>query len=127
MLEHNVRRIGAVFLLDLSGRISTAEAMAFGPGSGVTLREIVRGLLDQGAEKLVVNLQGVSYIDSSGIGELFGLYTTLRKLGGRLVLLSPNARVREVMKLTRLDSVLEISDDEFQAVQALTHPKAAGG
>lgn len=127
MLEHKVRRIGPVFILDLSGRVSTAEAMAFGPGSGITLRDIVRGLLEQGADRIVVNLKDVSYIDSSGIGEIFGLFTTLQRAEGRMVLLSPNPRVRDVMKLTRLDSVLQITDDEFEAVQSLTHPKAASG
>ena len=126
MLEHKVRRIGAVFILDLAGRISTAEALAFGPGSGIMLRDIVCGLLDEGAEKLVVNLKDVSYIDSSGVGELFGLFTTLQKAGGQLVLLSPNPRVRDVMKLTRLDTVLDISEDEFDAVQSMARPKAAG-
>lgn len=126
MLEHKVRQIGPVFILDLAGRVSTAEAMALGPGSGVTLRGIVRGLVEEGAEKIVINLKDVAYIDSSGIGEIFGLFTSLQGSGGRLVLLSPNPRIRDVMKLTRLDTVLEISDDESGVVQSLSLPTAAG-
>ena len=127
MLEHKVRRVGPVYILDLSGRISTTEGMALGPGRAVTLHDIVRSLYEEGARCLVLNLKDVTYVDSSGIGELFGIYTTLKRSDGKLVLLSPNSRVRDVMKLTRLDTVLGISDEESEAVESLIHPKAASG
>lgn len=124
MLEHDVRRNGSVYILDLAGRISSTDALASDPSGGVTLHEILVRLLEQGAQHIVVNLKDVSYIDSSGIGVLFGLYTTLKKSGGRLVLLNPNARLRDIMKLTRLDTLIEIGNNEADVVQSLA--RAAG-
>lgn len=125
MLDHKVRREGAVFLVDLSGRISSSDALPAEPGKDVSLREILLRVLDQGARHIVVNLKDVSYIDSSGIGILFGLCTTLQKSGGRLVLLNPNPRLRDVMKLTRLDTLIEIANDESAALRSMGQPKAS--
>lgn len=127
MLEHKIRRIGPVFIIDLAGRVSMAEAIAFGPGSGNTLREIVRGVLEEGAQKVLINLTEVSYIDSSGIGELFGAYSSLQRQGGQLKLLNPNRAVREVLKLTKMNTILDVRDDEFEAIQAFDKPATAAG
>jgi anti-sigma B factor antagonist len=81
-MEYKARQIGNVTVLDVHGRISLGEAIAFGPGSGMSLQQVVRDFARRGQKNLVLNLTDVSYIDSSGIGELVGSATTLRKGGG---------------------------------------------
>lgn len=66
MLEYKIRRSGDVTLLDLSGRISVGEALAFGPGSGVVLASVIGELVKKGQRKILLNLKDVKYIDSSG-------------------------------------------------------------
>ena len=126
MLEHTVRRTGHVTILDLSGRISLGEAMAFGAGSGTKPSDLIRGLLQDGHTRILLNLKKVTYIDSSGIGDLFGAYTSLRKQNGELEFLSPNKTVRDVLRLTRLDKFIEVKDDEVEAIQSFSKPAAAG-
>lgn len=127
MLEHRIRRIGPVFIVDLTGRVSMAGAAASGPGGGSTVREIVRGLLDEGAQKIVLNLKEVSFIDSSGIGELFGVLTSAQRRGAQVKLINPNKTVREVLKLTKMNTLFDVKDDEFDAIQAFEKPQSAAG
>lgn len=127
MLEYKVRQNGDVTMLDLSGRISLGEALAFGPGSGVVLSDVIGELAKKGQRKILLNLKDVKYIDSSGIGELVRNYTSLRRQGGELKLLNPNPTVREALQLTRLDRILDIKEDEQLAVQSFSNPISAAG
>jgi anti-sigma B factor antagonist len=127
MLEYKNRRQGDVTILDLSGRISVGEAVAFGPGSGLILGDVIRELAKKGQKRILLNLNDVRYIDSSGIGDLVRSVTGLRREGGDLKLLSPAPMVREVLRITRLDKMLEIKDDELLAVQSFSEPFAATG
>jgi anti-sigma B factor antagonist len=79
MLEYKIRQSGDVTMLDLSGRISVGEALAFGPGSGVVLADVIGELSKKGQRKILLNLKAVKYIDSSGLGELVRNYTSLRR------------------------------------------------
>src|ERR1700730_1266352 len=79
MLEYKIRQSGDVTMLDLSGRISVGEALAFGPGSGVVLADVIGELAKKGQRKILLNLKAVKYIDSSGLGELVRNYTSLRR------------------------------------------------
>lgn len=127
MLEYKNRQQGDVTILDLSGRISVGEALAFGPGSGLILGDVIRELAKKGQKRILLNLNDVKYIDSSGIGELVRGVTSLRREGGDLKLLSPAPMVLEMFRITRLDKILEIKDDELVAVQSFSEPFAANG
>jgi anti-sigma B factor antagonist len=120
MLEYKIRQTRDVTILDLSGRISVGEALAFGPGSGTVLSDVIRDLASKGHRKILLNLKDVKYIDSSGMGDVMRSFTGLQRLGGELKLLSPAPRVLEVLQVTRLHKVLKIEDDEVSAIQAFS-------
>jgi anti-sigma B factor antagonist len=127
MLEYKIRQTGDVTILDLSGRISVGEALAFGPGSGVVLGEVVRGLAKKGQRKILLNLKDVTYADSSGVGDLVGSLASLQRQGGELKLLSPNPRLSELLRITHVYQLFEIKDDEVSAIQSFSKPTAAAG
>jgi anti-sigma B factor antagonist len=106
------RQVGEVIILDVSGRITLGEG-------NVMLREIVRDLAEKGNNKIVLNLGEVSYIDSSGVGELVKALTTIRNKGGQLKLANLNKRVHDLLQLTRLFTVFEIEKDEAGALESL--------
>jgi len=110
-MEANTRHVGDVAVLDISGRITLGEG-------NVALREIVRGLADQGHKRVILNLGEVHYIDSSGVGELVKTHTTLRNQGGQLKLANLNKRVNDLLHMTRLSSVFDIHKDEASALAA---------
>jgi anti-sigma B factor antagonist len=111
-MQTTTRQIGDVAVLDISGRITLGEG-------NVMLREIVRGLVDKGNKKIVLNLGEVQYIDSSGIGELVKTHTTVRNKGGQLRLVNLNKRVDDLLKMTRLSAVFDIETDEASAMESL--------
>jgi anti-sigma B factor antagonist len=127
VLECKSRQQGEVTILDLSGRISVGEALAFGPGSGLILGDVIRELAKKGQKKILLNLKDVRYIDSSGIGDLVRCATSLRREGGDLKLLSPAPIILEVLHITRLDKTFEIKDDELLAVRSFSEPFSATG
>jgi anti-sigma B factor antagonist len=120
MLEYKIRQTREVTILDLSGRISVGEALAFGPGSGTVLSDVIRDLASKGHRKILLNLKNVKYIDSSGMGDVMRSFTGLQRLGGELKLLSPAPPVLQVLQVTHLHKVLKIEDDEISAIQAFS-------
>lgn len=126
MLEYKTRRTAHVTILDLTGRISLSEALAFGAGSSINLGEVIRKLVEAGHTRILLNLRDVAYIDSSGIGDLFGAQASLQRQGAELRLLNPSKTVRDVLQLTRLDKFIEVKDDEQEAIQSFSKPVAAG-
>jgi len=107
---HQQEREGVV-VLDLKGRITV------GPEAGA-LREKVGALNTAGTRNLVLNLAGVDYIDSTGLGALVMCATTLRKGGGNVKLLNLNRRHIELLVMTKLATVFEIFTDEQDAVNS---------
>jgi anti-sigma B factor antagonist len=103
------RENGGVTVLDLDGKITIGEG-------SVLLRETVRKLLDEGKKKLLLNLGDVSYVDSSGIGELVSSYTTTNNNGGQLKLLNQTKKIHDLLTITKLVTVFETFDDEAAAV-----------
>ncbi len=101
---------GDVFILRCDGRI------VFGD-EGAVFRERVIHLLS-GTPKIVVNLNGVDYIDSGGFGILVGLFISAKKRGGDLKLVSPNKRVKEVLRHTNLDTIFRVYGNDDEAVAA---------
>lgn len=129
MLEYKTRQSGDVTIIDLKGPITLSEALAHGSDSGeksetrpMLVGEIVRRLLQQGRRQILLNLQDVSYIDSSGIGELVGAFTSVQGYGGQLRLLNPVAKVVNVLRLTRLDHLFPVETDEASAIQSFAQP-----
>ena len=125
MLKYNVRQTGDVTILDLNGRLSLGEAVAFGPGSGVVLGDTVRELAKKGQKKIVLNLAGVSYVDSSGVGQLVGALTSARNQGGDTKLLKPSSNILLLLKTTKLDTVFDIHQEETAAIQSFSKTAAA--
>ena len=103
------RVVDGVTIVDCSGRITLGEG-------SVILRDTVRDLLAKGNKKIVLNLQDVNYIDSSGIGELVSAFTTIRNQGGELKLLNLTKKVHDLLQITKLYTVFDIKDDEAAAV-----------
>ncbi|HWP44411.1 MAG TPA: STAS domain-containing protein [Blastocatellia bacterium] len=108
-LNINERSAGDVTILDLSGKITIGEG-------SVQLREAVRRLLDAGKKKILLNLGDVSYVDSSGIGELVSSYTTTNNNGGQLKLLNLTKKIQDLLMITKLLTVFETFDNEEAAV-----------
>jgi len=125
MTKIHIRQAGDVTILDVSGRLSPAEAPTAGPGHGTALGDTVRDLTQKGQKKILVNLTDVTYIDSSGIGQLVGAMTTTRNQGGDLKLLRPNPRVLDLLKITRLDGIFDIQTEEAAAIRAFGRGAAA--
>src|SRR5262249_62043860 len=99
------RQVGEVTILDLSGKITIGEG-------SVQLRESVRRLLDDGKKKILLNLGDVSYVDSSGIGELVSSYTTTNNNGGQLKILNQTKKIHDLLTITKLLTVFETFDNE---------------
>jgi anti-sigma B factor antagonist len=103
-----------VTILDLSGRITLGEG-------SVVLRDQIRDLLAKEQKNILLNLADVTYIDSSGIGELVSAYTAVRNKGGELKLLNLTKKVHDLLQITKLYTVFDIKDDEAAAVAAFAH------
>jgi anti-sigma B factor antagonist len=110
-MKSNSRRVDGVTIMDLSGRITLGEG-------SVVLRDQIRELLGKGEKKILLNLGDVTYIDSSGIGELVSAFTTVRNQGGELKLLNLTKKVHDLLQITKLYTVFDVKDDETSAVKA---------
>ena len=124
-LKYNVRQTSDVTILDLNGRLSLGEALAFGPGSGLVLSETIRELTKKGQKKILLNLAGVTYVDSSGVGQLVGALTTARNQAGDIKLLKPSIHVLDLLETTKLDGVFDIQEDETAAIQSFSRGAGA--
>jgi anti-sigma B factor antagonist len=105
------RQVDGVTILDLSGRITLGEG-------SVTLRDSVRDAAAKGAKHILLNLGNISYIDSSGIGELVSAFTSVKNSGGELKLLNLTKKVHDLLQITKLYTVFDIKDDEATAIAA---------
>ena len=112
-MKASTRPVGGVTIVDLSGRITLGEG-------SVILRDSIRDLVSKGKNKILLNLADVTYIDSSGIGELVSAFTTVRNQSGELKLLKLTKKVHDLLQITKLYTVFDIKDDEATAVQAFT-------
>jgi anti-sigma B factor antagonist len=110
-LDVKERQAGDVTILDLSGDVR------MGDGS-IALRDAIRGLSDAGKKKLLLNLAGVKYVDSSGIGELIANYTTVSRQGGQLKLLNLTDRIQNLLVITKLLTVFDAYDNEAEALKS---------
>lgn len=105
------RQVGDVTVVDAVGRITLGEGAS-------TFRDTIRELASNGHKKILLNLAEVSYIDSSGIGELVSGFTTVANQGGSVKLLKLTKRVQDLLQITKLYTVFEVHDDEAKAVRS---------
>lgn len=103
------REVGGVTVIDMDGRVTLGE------GSDL-LRDLISEKLDSGHMKIVMNLAGINYIDSTGLGELVAGYRQIKSQGGELKLLNLNKKVSDLLQITKLYAVFDIHNDEAQAV-----------
>ncbi len=105
------RQMDGVTIVDMSGRITLGEG-------SVILRDTIRDLVGKGQKKILLNLGDVTYIDSSGIGELVSAFTAVRREGGELKLLNLTKKVHDLLQITKLYTVFDIKDDEAAAIKS---------
>ena len=110
-LDLKERQAGDVTILDLTGEVRIGEG-------SITLRDTIRNLADQGKKKLLLNLRGVKYIDSSGIGELIANYTTVSRQGGQLKLLNLTDKIQNLLVITKLLTVFDSYNNEAEALKS---------
>jgi len=110
-LEVTERQAGDVTILDMSGSVR------MGAGS-IELRNAIRGLVDGGKKKILLNLRAVKNIDSSGIGELIANYTTVSRDGGQLKLLNLTEKIQNLLVITKLLTVFDAYDNEAEALNS---------
>ncbi len=110
-LKMNKRQVDSVTVIDMSGKIILGEETA-------QLRETVKKILSEGNDRILLNLNDVSYIDSSGLGQLVSCFATTSRKGGQIKLLNLTNKVKEVLQITKLSTVFDIFEDENKAIQS---------
>ena len=119
-LRIKTRQVDGVAVVDASGRVILGEETKL-------LRETIQGLLGKGQKEILLNLGEVSFIDSAGIGELVSAFTSVRNRGGELKLLNLTRRVHDLLQITKLYTVFEISDDEAASIKSFQTKKNIAG
>jgi anti-sigma B factor antagonist len=109
----NIRQMEGVTVLEVSGRIVLGDG-------GVTFRNSFNDALGTGAKKLVVDMGGVNYMDSSGLGELTNAYTSAKAMGCDVKLARLTERLDNLMLITKLATIFDIYEDDAQAVAAFS-------
>jgi anti-sigma B factor antagonist len=112
-MEIAERSVGDITLLDLKGK------MTLGEGDEL-LKDKINSLLGTGKKKLVLNLEGVPYIDSAGLGEIVRTFTTVSRQGGSLKLLNLTKRIEDLLAITKLLTVFETFDTEAEAIKSFS-------
>lgn len=112
-IKTSTRQVGEITVVDLSGRITLGEGSTM-------LRDNIRDLLGRGQKKILLNLGDVTYIDSSGIGELVSGFTTVTNQGGQLKLLNLTKKVHDLLQITKLYTVFEVHNEEAAAIKSFT-------
>ena len=114
-LEIRERQVGAIVVLDFEGDI------LIGAGSNM-ISERIKNLAEQGKFDVLLNMSGVRYVDSAGLGKLISGYTTLRREGGQVRLLGVTENVKDLLVITKLVTVFDTHEDEQQALDSFARP-----
>jgi anti-sigma B factor antagonist len=112
------RELGDAIVVDIVGRLALADGTA-------AVRDVMRSLADQGKKHIVLNLAAVNFVDSSGLGELVRTHASIRSHGGQLKLVNPSKHVHDLLKMTKLDRVLDIEQDEASALNSFEPGQAS--
>lgn len=110
-LEIQQREREGIVILDLKGRLTVGNEVA-------TFRDRLQKLIASGRTNIILNLQDVDYIDSTGLGALVMSYTSLQRAGGKIALLNLSRRGIELLVMTKLTTIFEIFDDEQNAINS---------
>jgi anti-sigma B factor antagonist len=110
-LDVKERQAGDVTVLDLTGEVRIGEG-------SIALRDAIRKLAGEGKNKVLLNLAGVKYMDSSGIGELIANYTTVSRQGGQLKLLNLTEKIQNLLVITKLLTVFDAFEEEAEALKS---------
>lgn len=105
----SVRKVGDITIVELKGKIT------IGAGD-LQMREAIHAVLGEGSRKLVVDMSGVTTIDSSGVGELVGCYTTATHKGAKMKLMNLPAKISDVLTVTQLITVFDVYPNEAEAI-----------
>jgi anti-sigma B factor antagonist len=104
-----IRKAGQATILDLEGPLKLGDAEE-------AFRNQIQQLVESGSTRVAVNLAGVTELDSSGIGALVRAFTTLKRAGGKATYFAPTKRVMMLLKMVRLDTILDLAEDEAVAL-----------
>lgn len=115
--EASVRQSGGVAIIDLSGRV------VLGDGSA-KMRDVIKKVQEEGNNRILLNFAAVTFVDSSGLGELASAYSKLTGLGGQLKLVNIPGRVGELLRITKLDGVFPSFSDEHTALKSFASEAA---
>lgn len=118
-LDYEVRKVSGYPVLAVAGEIDIYTAPLF--------KQAVVNLVSEGNTDVIIDLSGVTFMDSSGFGTLLGATKRLRPLGGGLHLASPNSTIQRMLRLTRLDSIMKIYDTPEAAADAVGRDTVGGG
>ena len=110
-MEIRERDLDGVKVLDLKGKVLKGDGEAM-------LRHHIQDLADRGHKRLVINLGGVPYMDSSGLGELVRCFTAMRRTGGRVGLTNLNNRIVDLFRITKLSDIFETFDSDDAAIRS---------
>ena len=108
-MKIETRTVGEIKIMDFSGQITLGEGTK-------EVRDAVRSILDQGGNKIILNLGGVNYIDSSGVGEMVSTFASVTNKGGQLRLVHLTKRIKEMLTITKLLTVFQSFEDEQEAI-----------
>lgn len=112
-MEIQERTVQDVVVLDLTGKLTIGEGDEL-------LKERISNLLQQGHRHLLLNLEGVPYVDSAGLGEIVRTYTTVGRQGGKLKLVNLTKRITDLLAITKLLTVFETYESEADAVKSFS-------
>ena len=109
-LSIEVRQMDQLVVLELAGRVSVLEPQ---------VKQLAERLIESGGRCFIINLANVSYLDNFGLGELCWIYTVVRNRGGDMKLLKPTPRIKQLLNITKLDTVFESCDREADAIASM--------
>lgn len=110
-MKSKVRDLGNVRIFDLEGKITIG-------GGDIELRQLIEQSLEQDKKNIVLNLEKVSHVDSSGIGEMVGCFTTVARRGGDMKLLNLTQKINDILSVTQLITVFDVFDSEGEALSS---------
>jgi anti-anti-sigma factor len=123
MSDNLIKEIDEVLAMKMTKK-TTNDVLILCPSGKITLGdgdqelgEAIRTELDAGASKIIIDFSKVSYLDSSGVGELVGCYTSIKNKNGRLRICGMSEKIFGLMKMTSLHSVFEVMDTEAEALE----------
>jgi anti-sigma B factor antagonist len=110
-MQIDERSVGNVKVLDMSGKLTQGDAM---------FKDKIHSMVNQGHNKILINMAGVTYIDSAGLGELVGAFTTVKRAGGSVKFQNVTGKVKDLLTITKLVTVFETFDQEQDAIKSFS-------